>query len=176
MSSIWLSIKDYPNYKVSPEGNILSLNFNGTKKPKILIFGDSRGYRNITLYNSKGKKTFKVHRLVAEIFNENEKNKKEVNHIDGNKLNNNYNNLEWCTRKENAKHVFEVLNYKSVFGEKHGISKLTNKCVLEIDNLIKQNIKYKIIADKFNISKATITNIKKGLVWSHVTGRNKHVA
>ena len=169
----WHPIPEYPNYKVSNEGNVLSLNYNGSGKSKILKFGDSRNYRNVTLYNYRHKKTFKIHRLVAEEFCINTKKYLEVNHIDGNKLNNNYKNLEWCTRKENANHAIRVLKIKSVKGQKHGQSKLRDKDVLYIYKEAKCGKPYSPIAKKFNISKATITNIKKGLVWSHLTGENK---
>lgn len=173
MNSLWVEIPDYPNYRISPEGNILSLNYNGTKKSKLIKFGDSRGYSNVTLYRDKNPKTLKPHRLVAAIFVPNPEKKPEVNHKDGDKLNNDFRNLEWVTSSENTIHSFKVLKNKSLRGSKHQNSKLTEKEVLDICSMIENNTPYKLIASRYSISKATVTNIKKGLVWGHITGRSK---
>jgi hypothetical protein len=64
----------------------------------------NRGYPTVS-FNSKTKR---VHRIVAELFVPNPFNKKEVNHIDGNKLNNHRKNLEWCTRIDNMQHAWRT--------------------------------------------------------------------
>ena len=64
------------------------------------------GYVKVTLQKNGESKTYLVHRLVASNFIENPYNYKEVNHKDGNKQNNNVDNLEWCSVSENTKHAF----------------------------------------------------------------------
>lgn len=77
-------------------------------KEKILNFSKSnRGYLQVCLTKNGNYKTYTVHRLVAKAFIDNPLNKKTVNHIDGNKLNNCVNNLEWATSSENNKHAFD---------------------------------------------------------------------
>ena len=71
-------------------------------------------------------KPYTIHRLVGEAFVSNENNKPEINHIDGNKTNNHYTNLEWCTRSENCQHSFDIGLQQPKRGELNGMSKLTN--------------------------------------------------
>ena len=79
-------------------------------KSKILKpnFNKMNGYLSVYVKNKDGKYRYcYVHRLVAQAFIPNPENKKEVNHLDGNKLNNCVDNLEWVTREENIRHAFD---------------------------------------------------------------------
>lgn len=101
---IWKDITGWENlYKISNLGNVYSC-----KSDMILKPSNKKGYLVVKLQNYKRKKTVPIHRLVASAFIPNPENKKEVNHIDCNKENNNVNNLEWCTRQEN--HYHKCLN------------------------------------------------------------------
>lgn len=90
-------------YAVSSEGNVKSFKFG---KEKILSPQKTRDYLFVKLCKNGKKKQFKVHRLVAFLFIENDDqiNKIEVNHIDENKINNSVSNLEWVTSKANCNH------------------------------------------------------------------------
>ena len=110
MTEIWKDIKGYESmYQVSSFGNVRSLtrkSSNGIYKGRMLkpaIIG--RGYLKVLLSKNNKQKMKMVHRLVAETFLPNPSGKKFVNHIDGDKTNNNVSNLEWCTAKENTHHA-----------------------------------------------------------------------
>lgn len=103
---IWKDIKDYEGlYQVSNLGRVRSIPRRGTCKTlHILKPGKNhKNYLQVRLTkNSKGK-TFVIHRLVAKSFILNPNDYPQVNHIDGNKLNNCVDNLEWCTNEYNMK-------------------------------------------------------------------------
>ena len=110
----WKDIKNYEGlYQVSNLGNVKSLERNKSNgkglvkiDEKILTQNITNwGYCKVALYKNGARKYYKVHRLVAEAFIPNPNNKEQINHIDGNKLNNNVNNLEWNTRIENMNHA-----------------------------------------------------------------------
>ena len=76
------------------------------KKKIMIIQKGQRGYLQIGLTKNRKHKTWPIHRIVAITFIENNENKREVNHIDGNKYNNSVNNLEWVTPSENMTHAY----------------------------------------------------------------------
>lgn len=116
MKEIWKDVKGYEGlYQVSNFGRVKSLNYNNTKKAKILIpkVIKNTGYLRVCLCKNGKVVDKKIHRLVMETFDPNKNtvkkcfdeeinfNKLCVNHIDENKLNCKLSNLEWCTHKYN---------------------------------------------------------------------------
>lgn len=87
------------NYEVSSDGRIRNVTNGRILKQKIR----SNGYADITvsLESRESKKTFRVHRIVAQVFLPNPDNLPQINHKDGNKLNNSISNLEWCDQSHN---------------------------------------------------------------------------
>lgn len=153
-------------YKVSSDGTI----FSTVGKGRELIGGVRKdGYRTV-MFRVDGKVIHKdVHRLIAENFIPNPEKKPEVNHIDGNKLNNKIDNLEWVTRIENLIHARD-----------NGLTKA--KINMEIANEIRRMYStrlysYKQLSTKFKISSAQIGNIVNNKKWCadsyNIDSRNK---
>ena len=100
---IWKNIQGYENlYQVSNLGRIKNIKTNTIKSQQI-----RNGYYSVRLFKEGKGKHFNTHRLVAIAFIPNKENKKQVNHIDGNKLNNNVINLEWVNQSENMNHAYK---------------------------------------------------------------------
>ena len=169
IEEIWKDIKGYEGYyQVSNLGRIKSLDrmknnqyneyFMSGRILKSSIIKD-KGYCRVSLNNGKGRKSKRVHRLVAEAFIPNLENKPEVNHIDGNKLNNCADNLEWCTNKENIEHSIKTglrKNYK-------GCSNVSSKFKEEDILFIREHYKKRdpiyggvALAKKYNCCSQTI--------------------
>lgn len=147
--------------EVTKDGRIIS---HFTKTPRELsqqtVF---KGYKAVVIQRNNKQKSYFVHRLVAEKYVPNPNNKPEVNHLDGNKLNNNDWNLEWSTRLENVHHA--VRNGLMCKGETHGRSKLTEKEVLEIR---KKKMNGRELAKLYNVSPALISLIINRKKWAHI--------
>lgn len=93
-----------PYYKIDENGNVYSIRQNRILTPK----NNHDGYLRIQLYNHGTCEFVMIHRLVAEEFLSNPENKPFINHKDGNKQNNNFDNLEWVTQSENIQHAWNT--------------------------------------------------------------------
>ncbi len=159
-------IKGYEGlYKITPDGNVIS--YKSPIRPKVLaqIITPDTGYVQVTLTNREGERQiFKVHRLVAQTYCDGYSDDKEVNHIDGNKSNNCFDNLEWVTRQENMKHAAANNLLSS--------NKLSNNDVLKIriSKALIHNLKPDKIKKIFglDVTNQTIRSIIKGKTWKEV--------
>ena len=116
MEEIWEAISDFPNYEVSNFGRVRNKKTGNYLTQKI---GRDGHYLSVYLCSNGKENTQTVHRLVAKAFIPNPEKKQQVNHIDGNKLNNKVNNLEWCTPKENNIHAIKTgLNHPGAYQKK----------------------------------------------------------
>ena len=100
----WKPIDEYPHYAVSDEGRIKN-----SITGRVLKQGRHRqGYSLVWLSDSGERHGCSVHRLVAKAFVPNPDDKPQINHIDGDKSNNHYTNLEWNTGSENTSHAYRT--------------------------------------------------------------------
>lgn len=177
MKEVWKDIENYEGiYQVSNLGNVKVLSrqvWNGkgfrTQDERILQQSNNQwGYNIVTLTKDSKRKPHKVHRLVAQAFIPNPENKEQVNHIDGNKTNNNVNNLEWNTRQENISHAY--INKLSPS------SKVSNLIALKNDNgdIISQYSGLVVLSNAINIDSGKIiqTLINNDVNFEHITSLN----
>ena len=156
------------NYYVIETGKIYS-----ERTHKFLsIQLDKDGYEKVQLMCEDGKRhRFSVHRLVMENLRPVEDMEfLQVNHIDGNKRNNNINNLEWCTCEENIHHAAKHNLRAKQNGENNPAHKLTEETVLEIIELLKSK-KYSgaEIDRMYGLCKDYANSIRRKERWAYLT-------
>lgn len=168
-------IKDFPNYAITEDGRIISKKLGGREKVQQT---DQHGYRVVTLSHQGKRKIFKIHRLVAENFlsPSSDKEKKYVNHKDGDKLNNDVDNLEWCTPSENVAHAYRTGLRPYTKGESSPNSKLTEWDVHFIRLWHSQKYKLREIAETFSVTKSLVEKVVYRKSWAHLEDISTDVA
>ncbi|MGB5637215.1 MAG: NUMOD4 domain-containing protein [Waterburya sp.] len=180
---VFVDIRGYEGYyQVSNYGNVKSLDRvikektgkTQTLKSRILKpRTNPSGYYYVGLRKNGTRATFAIHQLLAQAFIPNPNNKKTVNHIDGNKLNNSVSNLEWTTYSENLEHAYKTGLRRAVkpseVASKNYKRKLAEQQVREIKLLIAvKSLTLKQIANQYNVGRSTVGSIKSGRNWSYI--------
>lgn len=160
----WRSVEGWP-YEVSDQGRVRRVGKTvSLKRPYV----DDSGYYAVGLYGAGNSRTKRIHVLMMCAFRGPRPEGRQINHIDGNKLNNWLSNLEWATASENTRHSFR-LGLQSTQGEKNGRAKLTNAVVLEMRRVrVETGKTYKEIGTMFGMSGGSAWNVISGTKWGHV--------
>lgn len=153
---VWKFIPGHEDYMASNIGEIISLKHGRRLKRKLSV--DPKGYNRLSICMNGKMSTIKIHRIVAILFIENPHNLPEVNHIDGNKKNNNVSNLEWVSHCSNMAHASK--NNLLTYGSANTSSKLKESDIPVIRNLLLSgNLSKRAIGRKFGVSLPTILAI-----------------
>lgn len=161
------------NYMISYDGNIY--NIKTCKKLKISMNRSSKSlqYPSVNLQLGKrGKyKTKTIHRLVANAYIENPNNFPVVDHIDGNKMNYNVNNLEWCTYSENNFRAYRTgLKIPNVINpESCNLTSHTKHDVIKVCELLESGMSPKRINRIYGYGYDFILHIRRGDTWKFIS-------
>jgi DNA-binding transcriptional regulator YiaG len=162
-------------YQVSNLGRIRSLDrYVGYKNNKLRLFPGkilnqtiiTNGYYKVVLSKNSKMKNYSVHRLIILSFLSNPNNYEFANHKDGNKLNNNVDNLEWCNRSQNQIHAYRNGLQKVKHGKDVNGSKLTEEMVKIIRKSI--TLSQYELANIFGVCQQTISDIQKLKRWKYL--------
>lgn len=168
---IWKQIKHYEGiYEVSNYGNVRSIDrmekfmeSMRLRKGKMIKIRYFNKYAFVMLTKNAIAKSYFVHRLVAQEFI-GDINGKVVDHIDFNPSNNHVDNLQILTQKENINRG--VLKKRHNFGEKHGMSKLTENDIRNLRNAKKGSISD--LCKQIGITYSTAKKVRRLESWTHV--------
>lgn len=163
----WAKFDDH--YEISYDGHIR----NAKTKRVLHEYAGKDGY----LRTQFAGKTRLIHRAVATTYLDNPLKLPEVNHIDGNKMNNSVDNLEWCSRNSNLKHAYDM-GLRTATGSRNARSKLTEEDVVYIKgHYIPGDKKFgaKALARYFGVAPQTISAINSGQNWKYLNSRKENI-
>lgn len=147
------------NYAVTRDGRVYSF----ISDKFIKSSKNNSGYEGVTLYSNGVSSSYLVHRMVAEVYLENPHDYPCVNHLDGDKDNNNVSNLEWCTYSENNNHALST-----------GLRDVSNSLVYEdtlthkIFQAVMDGWRLIDIAETYGLSKSNVRHILYSGHYDHI--------
>lgn len=147
-------IAGYEDYAVQRDGRVYSYKNESYRVQQL----DKDGYKVVDLFSNGKRKNCKVHRLVAQAYIEIPEGATQVNHKDGDKTNNNVDNLEWCNQQHNNIHARDT-GLNNSHGENHPLSKLSYEKAVTIRSLNKSGVSYSVLAEKYGVNFGTIGKI-----------------
>lgn len=156
---------DLPNYLIYEDGRIYSFHSKKFLKPSL----NKYGYHKVVLFKNNIRHYLTVHRVVGITFISNPENKEQINHKDGNKINNHKDNLEWMTNNENLEHALKT-GLKKIFPKGSEIynAKFSNDEVKFIRRLWSLNMSQKEIGDLIGFSHKLIHKIVNNKSYTNV--------
>lgn len=160
-----IPIEEGSNYLVTEDGKVFS---EFTKKFLKNSLSKGTGYYVVNVIKQGKRMPEYIHRLVAIAFLPNPLNLPEVNHKDGNRLNNHKNNLEWCTGEQNLKHSID--NKLPKRGQQHYKTSLTEEDVHNICKLLSSGWTAKQIAENsgIDVKRYVVLNIRSKRDWTEI--------
>jgi hypothetical protein len=167
----WLPCPGFENsYEVSNYGKVRSIdrihpNRRGIISGKLLLQGkNKKGYPEVKLCENNKQEARNPHRLLALAFIPNTNDLPQVNHIDGNKLNNHISNLEWISNSDNMRHAYR-LGLKCSKGENNSNCKITDNQVTQIKLIYNTGKSSKYISEELDIKLHIVRQIISGKSW-----------
>lgn len=156
-------MKLYKGYQINSNGRIY--NKNGSLKK---LYKNNSGYYVVDIYEEGIRQKWLVHRLIATLFVANPKKENIVNHIDGNKLNNHYLNLEWTNHSYNNKHSYDIGLKSPILNPKFNAKLSISDVRLIKRKLSGGKVNQAELGRMFGVSRYTINKIKIGEIWKDV--------
>jgi len=166
---IWKDVDEF--YQVSNMGRVRRTTWVNGAKPvgRALGYTLQNGYREVTIYDKDhNRRTKLIHQLVMEAFVGPCPVDREINHKDGNKRNNNLDNLEYVTASENILHAHRTGLIKVARGQQAGQAILTNRQVRRIRERHAQGVSMSSIARRLKIGLSTVSDIINRKTWDHI--------
>jgi hypothetical protein len=171
----WRSVPEFIGYDVSSFGRVRSTNRlsgkrRGLIKGKELVQTPNRGgYPEVRLFKDSKSTAKVVHRLVANAFIPNDYSKSQVNHKDGDKLNNKASNLEWMNNSENQKHAYKLGLQPSKAGESNNKATITDKDVTKLKLLYNSGKTTKEVSELIGVNLSIVRHIIYRRTWKSNT-------